>query len=247
MNNSGGLTVSGHLRELKRRFLCVAILFIALFILLFIKISAVFTPLLERGAAVGYSFISLSPQEVITQELRLAAVIALFVTLPFILYHAWAYITVPEGFKEKIRIIGGSALVSVLFLLGAIFAFQLMIPFMLEFLLGVSKGIKMVETTITVEKYVSFYISTITIFGTIMEMPAVTIVMSKAGIITPELLKKIRPFMIVGIFIISAIVTPPDVTSQLMVAVPMTAVYELCTVLSRLFLRKEGALYEERN
>ncbi len=232
-------TVSEHIKELKTRLLWTIAALLAITILLFAKITPLFNFLLEQGTEVGYSFISLSPQEVITQEIRLSVALALFAVQPLALYQVWAYIEQPETIKRKLKTIAGILLILVLFLLGAIFAFKLMLPFMLDFLYKISGELKGVETTITIEKYLSFYISTLVVFGCITETPAVTAVMSKLGVVTPELLKKIRPFSVVAIFIVGAIVTPPDITSQLMVAIPMLAVYEVCIVTSKVFSMKE--------
>ena len=232
-------TVHEHLKEFKRRLLLTLVLFAGAFVGIFVKVKDVFALLLDKGTAIGYSLISLSPQEVITQEFRLSAVLALFVILPMALYQIWAYVMQPEKCRDKAKAAAGILLILLLFLLGAIFAFKFMIPFMLEFLYGISGELKVVDTTITVEKYVSFYVSTITIFGMVMEMPAVSAILSRVGLISPQILKKIRPFAVVTIFIISAVVTPPDVTSQLMVAIPMVAVYELCILLSKVFTKKE--------
>ena len=235
--------------ELKKRLLWTVIIFVAVFILTFIKIKDIFEILLDKGVEIGYSLISLSPQEVITQEFRLAAVLALFITFPVALYQIWAYVMQPEKTRDKLKTTTGIVLIMALFLLGAIFAFKLIIPFMLDFLLKISNELKVVDKTISVEKYVSFYISTLTVFGVIMEMPAITVVLSRVGLITPKVLRKIRPFAVVVIFIVGAIVTPPDVTSQLMVAIPMIAVYELCILVSKIFGQKtkEDESYEKQN
>ena len=118
--------------------------------------------------------------------------------------------------------------------LGILFAYNILIPFMLYFLLDMSKGVD-VSAAISVGNYVSFLMTIFIIFAVLFEFPVVSVLLSQLGIIKVEWMKKARKVMIVLIFIMAAIVTPPDIVSQVMVALPMLLLYELSIILCTVF------------
>ena len=123
---------------------------------------------------------------------------------------------------------------------GVAFAYKLMMPFMLRFLSTGIEGAEYIQTTTSIESYVNLCLTMFMIFGCVFEMPLVTIILSKMGIIYPELLKKARGVAIVCIFFIAAVVTPPDIVSQCMVAGPMVLLYFVSILLSGLFYKPKS-------
>lgn len=117
------------------------------------------------------------------------------------------------------------------------FAYKLMMPFMLRFLSTGIEGADYIQTTTSIESYVSLCLTMFIIFGCVFEMPLVTIILSKMGIANPEILKKGRGVAIVLIFFIAAVVTPPDIVSQCMVAIPMVLLYFVSIFLSGIFYK----------
>jgi hypothetical protein len=102
----------------------------------------------------------------------------------------------------------------ILFCVGVLFAYKLMMPFMLRFLSTGIEGAEYIQTTTSIESYVNLCLTMFIIFGCVFEMPLITIILSKMGIINPQLLKQVRGVAIVIIFFIAAVVTPPDIVSQ---------------------------------
>jgi sec-independent protein translocase protein TatC len=128
---------------------------------------------------------------------------------------------------------------------GVLFAYKLMMPFMLRFLSTGIEGAEYIQTTTSIESYVNLCLTMFVIFGCVFEMPLVTIILSKMGIIYPELLKKVRGVAIVCIFLVAAVVTPPDIVSQCMVALPMVLLYFISIFLSGIFYKPKSDAEDE--
>ena len=117
--------------------------------------------------------------------------------------------------------------------MGVAFAYFISLPFMLRFLIQFTGQVD-VAASISIQSYVSFLLTVFVIFGLVFELPVVTVLLTGLGIVKAEWLARGRKVMVVIIFVLAAIITPPDIVSQIMVAVPMLALYELSIVLSRL-------------
>ena len=115
-----------------------------------------------------------------------------------------------------------------------------MMPFMLRFLSTGIEGAEYIQTTTSIESYVNLCLTMFIIFGCVFEMPLITIILSKMGIINPQLLKQARGVAIVIIFFIAAVVTPPDIVSQCMVAGPMVLLYFISIFLSGIFYKPKS-------
>ena len=119
------------------------------------------------------------------------------------------------------------------------FAYFISLPFMLSFLIQFTGEVD-VSASISIQEYVSFLLTVFIIFGFLFEMPVVSVLLTGLGVLKAEWLAKGRKVMIVVIFVVAAIITPPDVASQIMVAIPMLMLYELSILLSRLVgMRKQ--------
>lgn len=237
--NKDTLTVAEHIRELKVRTAICLIILLIFSLVVFLRIDRVFTKLLVSANEYGYRIITLSPQETITQEVKLTCIIALFLAAPVLIYNTLSYILQPVTFGSSIRMILAIAIIEVLFLCGAGFAFKVILPNIFRFLREISKAINIVDTTVTVDRYVSLLIGVLAIFGCIMEMPVITIILTGLGIVRYTSMKRFRSYVIVAVFIIAAIITPPDILSQLLVAIPMLLIYEICIVISHVCIKKE--------
>jgi sec-independent protein translocase protein TatC len=126
---------------------------------------------------------------------------------------------------------------AICFCVGVAFAYFITVPFMLGFLISFTKDVN-VRDSISIGEYLNFLVTVFLIFGTVFEMPVISVILTRMGIIRAEWLAKARKVMIVVIFFLAAVITPPDVVSQVMVALPMLALYEIAILLSRIFRRK---------
>ena len=124
-----------------------------------------------------------------------------------------------------------------LFIIGMAFAYFLVFPTVFKFMASYNAPLG-AEMSTDIDNYLSFAMTTFLAFGITFEVPVVVVVLVRMGMVSLEKLKEIRPYVIVGAFVISAIVTPPDVLSQLLLAVPMTLLYELGLLIARLYVPK---------
>ena len=230
--DSASMTLSGHLRELRNRLLvCLAVLTVCVVALIAIAPKLI-TALTDLGTAYNYVFVYIAPQELLLVCLNIALVGGLVLTFPVIVYQIYAFCS--PGLKPSERRIIRLALLggTLCFLLGAAFARYISLPFMLRFLIQFTADVD-VSASISINQYVSFILTVFLIFGLVFELPVVSVILTALGFIRTKWLVKGRKVMIVVIFFIAAVITPPDVVSQIMVALPMCLLYQVSIVLSR--------------
>ena len=163
---------------------------------------------------------------------KVTLMVAFLLALPYVLHQAWAFIA-PGLYAHERRI--GLPLVlgtTLLFLLGMAFCYFFVFGTVFKFINEFAPASIMVAPDI--EEYLSFVITLFIAFGITFEVPVAVILLVKAGVVSVEKLKEARPYVIVGAFIIAAIITPPDVISQFMLAVPMILLFEVGLIIARL-------------
>ena len=236
MPDDGNMTLTGHLKELRNRLIVCAVVFVAAVVVTLAYADRLIDLLTAMGQGF-YTFVSIAPQEKLMQYFRVSLLAAVVVTVPVALYQMYAFakpgLKKSETFFLKLVILLGLAL----FVVGVMFAYKLMMPFMLRFLSTGIEGAEYIQTTTSIESYVNLCLTMFIIFGCVFEMPLITIILSKMGIINPQLLKQVRGIAIVIIFFIAAVVTPPDIVSQCMVAGPMVLLYFISIFLSGIFYK----------
>ncbi|MBI2259125.1 MAG: twin-arginine translocase subunit TatC [Flavobacteriia bacterium] len=156
---------------------------------------------------------------------------------PFIFYQIWSFVKPGLKFKEKKVVKGIVFYVSILFFIGILFGYFIVAPLCVQFF-GTYQISKSVENIFTVSSYMSTIISTVFYSGILFLLPIVAYIFSKLGIITPNFLRKYRKHAIVAILIISAIITPPDLISQIIVSIPIILLYEL-SIFVTVFVEKK--------
>ncbi len=157
--------------------------------------------------------------------MKVAAMTAFLITLPYVLYQVWAFVA--PGLYQHEKRLAMPLIVSstLLFFVGMAFAYFLVFPMVFGFITGYAPEGVAVMTDIN--KYLSFVLGMFLAFGVAFETPIAVILLVKMGVVSVQKLKEFRPYMIVGAFIVAAVVTPPDVVSQFMLAVPLCLLYEL--------------------
>lgn len=230
------MTLSEHLKELRNRiFVCLLVL--AAGTLAGIRLApALVRFLLDMGERYSYHFVYLSPQELLMQYFSVAFLMAFCVTLPVILYELWAFISPGLRKNENLFFILAMVFGLICFCGGVYFAFRVMLPFMLSFLISLSSG-SGVEAAVSVQNYISFLMTIFVIFGAVFELPVLSVILTQMRLLKVEWMKKGRKLIIVVIFFIAAVITPPDVVSQVMVAVPMMILYEISIILCGVFMK----------
>jgi sec-independent protein translocase protein TatC len=169
--------------------------------------------------------------------MKVAALVAFLVALPYVLYQAWAFVAPGLYEHEKklaVPIIVASTL---LFLLGVAFCYYFVFGRVFAFIHGFAP--KSITPAPDIEAYFSFVITMFLAFGLTFEIPIVVVILVRSGVVSVEKLRDVRPYVIVGAFIVAAVVTPPDVLSQFMLALPMCLLYEAGLLFARFITVRE--------
>ncbi|MDR1307939.1 MAG: twin-arginine translocase subunit TatC [Treponema sp.] len=189
-------------------------------------------PLKERGIALIY----ITLYEPIAVQMKASFIAAVIAASPVIIAQLWSFLK-PALYPRESRTTVILFLVTlILFLGGAVFAYLIVFQLAVNFFLVTAEGIA--SPFISIEKYVGFLFSFILPFGLIFELPVVMGILAALGIAGPALFVKIRRYAILLIFIAAAILTPPDVVSQILLALPLLALFEAGIVVSRIMYKK---------
>ncbi|MCK5604012.1 twin-arginine translocase subunit TatC [Candidatus Pacearchaeota archaeon] len=187
----------------------------------------------QQGLSLAGNFCikSLGPSEVFLASMKLAFISGVVLAMPVILYQLWKFILPGLVLREQkfLRLV--LFLSPFLFSLGAMFAYTIVFPLALKFLWSYTLRMG-VYPDWTIAHYMNFIISFLFAFGVAFELPIVIVLLAKSGLVTPQNLAKKRKYAIVLIFLFSALLTPPDVVSQLLLGIPMLVLYELSILMA---------------
>jgi sec-independent protein translocase protein TatC len=167
--------------------------------------------------------------------MKVTLVLALILALPWVFYQAWAFVAPGLYAHEKRLVLPLVISSSLLFIAGVAFCYFFVFGRVFHFITNFAPT--SIAVMPDIENYLDFVISMCLAFGATFEVPVVVVILVRMGIITVDKLKSIRPYIIVGAFVIAAIVTPPDVVSQLALAIPMWLLFELGLLLAPVFVR----------
>ena len=172
--------------------------------------------------------------------MKVAFLVAFVIALPYVLYQAWAFVA-PGLYVHERRLVLPLVITStLLFITGMAFAYFLVFPVVFKFMASIApEGVAWMTD---IEKYLSFVLTMFMAFGVVFEVPVIVIVLVRAGLVSLKTLKEIRPYVVVGAFVVGAVFTPPDVLSQLMLAVPLCLLYELGIVLATFICGRSSEL-----
>jgi sec-independent protein translocase protein TatC len=187
----------------------------------------------------GATLIATNVISPILVPLKITLMGGFMLVLPYVLYQVWAFVAPGLYTHEKKMVLPLVVSSTLLFFIGVAFCYFIVIPAMSKFIQSFA------PTSITaapdIEQYFGFVLNLFIVFGLAFEVPVAVVVLARVGIVTIEQLKAFRGYFIVGAFVIAAIVTPPDVVSQLALAVPMCILYELGIVCARVFIKHTKA------
>ncbi len=233
-----------HLIELRDRLMRIVLVVMLIFAALFSFANDLYhllaTPLMAHLPE-GSSMIATEVASPFLTPFKLALVASIFMAMPFILYQAWAFIA-PGLYKHEKRLAFPLLFSSiVLFYVGMAFAFYVVFPLVFGFLTSAAPEGVAVMTDIS--KYLDFVLKLFFAFGIAFEVPIATILLVLAGVTTPDDLAAKRAYIIVAAFVVGMLLTPPDVISQTLLALPMWLLFEIGLFFSRLLMRQR----EEKN
>ena len=224
-----------HLFELRDRLIralvAVGVVFVCLFPWAKELYALLAQPLLASLPA-GGQMIATDVVGVFLVPMKVALMVAFLIALPYVLYQVWAFVAPGLYAHEKRLALPLVAASVALFFIGMAFAYFLVFPTVFGFMAKVApEGVAWMTD---IEKYLSFVMSTFIAFGVTFEVPIIVIVLVQMHVVELKTLREWRPYVIVGAFVIGAIFTPPDVISQLMLAIPLCLLYELGMLMARL-------------
>jgi sec-independent protein translocase protein TatC len=224
-----------HLIELRDRLIRALASILIVFICLFPWAKELYALLAKPLLATlphGGQMIATDVVGVFLVPMKVALMVAFLIALPYVLYQLWAFVAPGLYAHEKRLALPLLAASVVLFFVGMAFAYFLVFPMVFGFMARIApEGVAWMTD---IEKYLSFVMSTFVAFGVTFEVPVLVIVLVRMNIVSLATLKEWRPYVIVGAFIVGAIFTPPDVISQLMLAIPLCLLYELGMIFARL-------------
>ncbi|MGE5731356.1 MAG: twin-arginine translocase subunit TatC [Gemmatimonas sp.] len=229
-------TFISHLIELRSRLLRSVVAIMIALVVLFPwakEIYALLAAPLLKVLPHGSSMIATDVTGTFLVPLKVTLMAAFMITLPYVLWQMWAFVA-PGLYQHEKKLAAPLIFSSVVFfLLGMAFAYFVVFPWVFAFFVSYTPtGVQMMTD---IDKYLSFVLWMFVAFGATFETPVVEVVLVRMGIVPLAKLKEIRRYVIVGAFIVAAVITPPDIVSQLMLAVPMCLLYEFGLVLARFF------------
>lgn len=221
-----------HITELRKQIIKGLVVFLLFFIVAFSTINIWF-PYVTRG----HSLIILGPLEVVKFYMTISTTLAFGLSMPFLVHFLWSFVK-PGLKEEESRFLGLYAPVMfVLFLLGIAFGYFVVNPLSYSFL--VSLGAANFDVMVSASEYMHFLIMTTVPLGLLFELPIVALFLSSIGLLTAESMKKIRGWSYIAMGVGSAVITPPDFISQLLVLIPMIILYEISIHLVKRIERKQ--------
>ncbi|MGV0998397.1 MAG: twin-arginine translocase subunit TatC [Fluviibacter sp.] len=227
-------TLIEHLVELRTRLIRAALAILIVFLVLFPWsrdwYALLAQPMIE-ALPQGGQMIATDVVGVFLVPVKVTLMLAFLIALPVVLWQAWAFIAPGLYQHERVMIVPLMVASLLLFAIGMAFAYFVVFPSVFGFMVSIApEGVAWMTD---IDKYLSFVLTTFLAFGFTFEVPVVVIVLVRMGIVSLEKLRAWRPYVIVGAFIVGAVFTPPDIMSQVLLAVPLWLLYELGLLIAR--------------
>ena len=229
--NDPKMPIMAHLEELRKRMIISLLVLIAFFLVAFYFstqiLAFVEAPVLKHVGHLQFDTLT----DPFFTHLKASFFAALFVGFPLILGQMWLFIR-PGLFKKEKQVMWPFLLLSFpLFIGGALFLYIVVYPFAIDFLINYDDTL---VPSLRVGDYLSFTVRLLIVFGMVFEMPLVSLFLTRLGVISAEFLAKGRRYAIVIIFLVAAVLTPPDVFTQILLAGPLIVLYEISIIVARL-------------
>jgi sec-independent protein translocase protein TatC len=231
-----------HLTELRDRLLRALLAVLLVFICLFPFANDIYTFVSEPLRALlppGATMIATEVASPFLTPFKLTMVLAIFLAIPFVLYQAWSFIAPGMYRHEKRLAIPLLVSSTLLFYAGAAFAYYVVFPLIFAFFTSI--GPEDITIMTDINRYLDFVLKLFFAFGLAFEIPIAAVLLIWSGITTPQALASKRPYIIVGCFVLGMLLTPPDVISQALLAVPMWLLFEVGVYFGRFVQRRRAA------
>lgn len=235
--NDKEMSVYEHLGELRKRLIIVLVFFGAAMIASFFFVEPVILYLQKADEAKELTMNAFRLTDPIKIYMQFAFVLAFIMTAPVLLYQIWAFVSPGLYEKERKVTLSYIPLSLLLFLAGISFGYFVLFPFVVRFMQDLA-GQLGIQQLIGINEYFEFLLQLVLPFGILFQLPVVVMFLTRLGLITPMLLGKIRRYAYLFLLIVAALITPPDVISQLIVMIPLTILYEVSIWISKIAYRK---------
>ncbi len=231
-------TLMSHLVELRDRVVRMVLAVLIIFLGLFYWANDIYIYLAEpltRHLPEGANMIAIDVASPFLTPFKLVLMVAVFLAMPYILYQCWAFVA--PGLYANEKRIAGPLLVSsiLLFYAGVAFAYYIVFPLVFGFFTSI--GPEIVNISTDIGRYLDFVLALFFGFGLAFEVPIATIILVAIGFTTPKKLAEKRPYVIVGAFVIGMLLTPPDIISQVLLALPMWVLFEAGLIASKIIFK----------
>jgi sec-independent protein translocase protein TatC len=241
LQGQGEMTFVEHLVELRDRLLRIVLAVLCFLVVLFPFANDLYAVLAEpllRHLPEGTSMIATQVASPFLTPFKLTLVLSIFLAMPVVLYQVWSFVA-PGLYKHERRLVLPLMVTSsLLFYLGMAFAYFVVFPLMFAFFQAVAPEGVAIMTDITA--YLDFVLKIFFAFGLAFEVPVATILLVWTGFTTPAALTAKRPYIIVGAFVLGMMLTPPDIISQTLLALPMWVLFELGILFSKIYVGKRA-------
>jgi sec-independent protein translocase protein TatC len=234
-------TFISHLMELRDRLLrsiiAIGVVFLCLFPFASDLYDLLAAPMMHTLPA-GSKMIATGVITPFLIPVKIAGMIAFLGVLPYVLYQAWAFVAPGLYSHEKKLVLPLIVASTLLFVAGIAFCYFFVFGVVFDFVNRIAP--KSITVAPDIEQYLNFVLTMFLAFGVTFEVPIVVVLLARMGVVTLEQLKGARPYFVVGAFVVSAVVTPPDVVSQLLLAIPMCLLYELGLIAAKFVGTRKG-------
>ncbi|WP_404473120.1 twin-arginine translocase subunit TatC [Vreelandella venusta] len=237
-----------HLIELRTRLMKAVVVILVIFLGLYAFANDIYSFVADPLMALlpeGSQMIATEVASPFLAPFKLTLVVAVFIAIPFVLHQAWAFVA--PGLYDNEKALAIPILVSsvALFYAGAAFAYYVVFPLLFEFF--TQTGPENVAVMTDINQYLNFVLKLFFAFGVAFEIPIATFLLILSGATTVEKLSQKRPYIVLGCFVVGMLLTPPDIISQSLLAIPMYLLYEVGLLFGRLVRKRSNEAADEEN
>ncbi len=240
--------ITEHLAELRTRLFRSLVAIAIATVIVFTKVDFFFKIFKEPLNRVfpDLKLVALTPTESFFTAFKIAMLVGFVIASPYVFYQIWKFIEPALYEEEKKLVVPFVSFTTVFFISGALFAYFGVLPLAIKFLLTFGYTQLDVEAMISVSSYISFVVRLILAFGITFELPVILSLLARLGLVTPNALVKFRPYFVVAAFVMAAVLTPPDIVSQVFLAMPLIVFYEISIIMAKiLYPRSERSKAEQ--
>ena len=223
-----------HLDELRKRLIVIAVALVAGALLSYQFIDVIVQYIVKP--ADNLEFIYLSPPELFTAYVKISLIAGGILASPIIIYHIWGFLKPGLKPRERKYLLVALFMGIIFFLMGISFSYYIIIPMTIRFFLKMS--IDQIAPMFSFANYIGFVGTLLLSFGLVFEMPLLILLLTQLNLVTPKTFKQYRKIIILVIFVVAAVLTPPDVVSQMLMALPMIVLYEFSITLSTIIEKR---------